>query len=81
MDRRRQAEARRPKDRNEGAVAVEVPAGLPWFIWRVAIHERTKATLYEIQQQWSLADLVNAHMALDVVDELDARKHERMRNE
>ena len=55
------------------------PAGLNWFVWRVATHERTRASLIEIQTQWSLGDLIDAHLALDVHDELQRRLHERLK--
>jgi hypothetical protein len=46
----------------------------------VATHERNRASLVEIQELWSLTDLINAHLALDVHDELQRRMHERMKN-
>jgi len=35
-------------------------------------HERGRATLHEIETHWSLDDLMDAHVALDVVDALAA---------
>lgn len=34
-------------------------------------------SLNELEQHWSLIDLLEAHMALDVRDELMARSHEK----
>jgi hypothetical protein len=34
------------------------------------MHERNRASLNEIQTLWSMTDLVNAHLACDVHDEL-----------
>jgi hypothetical protein len=45
----------------------------------VATHERTRASLIEIQELWSLSDLIDAHLALDVHDELQRRMHERLK--
>ena len=39
-------------------------------MWRVLTHERNRASLAEIEEKWSLADLAAAHLALDVHDEL-----------
>jgi len=39
-------------------------------VWRVATHERNRASLCEIQERWSMTDLIDAHLALDVHDEL-----------
>lgn len=52
-------------------------------MWRVLTHERNRATLAEVERDWSLDDLLDAHLALDVHDELaervaadQQRKHE-----
>jgi hypothetical protein len=39
----------------------------------VLTHERNRATLQEVETHWSLEDLVDAHLALDVQDELVRR--------
>ena len=36
-------------------------------------HERNRSTLAEIETHWSLVDLIDAHLALDVYDELAER--------
>lgn len=64
---------RRPKP---GGITVAIPEGLDWFLWRVLTHERNRSTLAEIETHWSLSDLLDAHLALDVHDELDHRVHE-----
>ena len=54
-------------------VAVTVPEGLDWFVWRVLTHTRAPSkSLIEIQERWSLDDLLDANVALDVWDELEA---------
>jgi len=39
----------------------------------VASHERNRASLYEIQELWSLEDLAEAHLAIDVHEELQRK--------
>jgi hypothetical protein len=46
----------------------------------VLTHERNRASLHEIQTLWSLEDLVDAHLALDVHDELQRLAYERSRD-
>jgi uncharacterized protein YbdZ (MbtH family) len=59
-------------------VTTDVPSGLNWFVWRVVTHERSPASgLHEVEQHWSLTDLLNAHLALDVHDELQRLARER----
>lgn len=50
-------------------------------MWRVLTHERNRSTLQEIQTFWSLSDLVDAHLALDVHDELQRLIYERSKND
>lgn len=61
-------------------MSVEVPEGLDWYIWRVVGSNKCSG-LYEIAEHWSLDDLVHAHMALDVEDELQAVAEERAERE
>lgn len=50
-------------------------------MWRVLTHERSPASgLHEVEEHWSLSDLVNAHLALDVHDELQRLAYERSKN-
>lgn len=62
---------------NHDDVSVPVPDGLNWFVWRVLTHERSNATLQEIEEHWSLGDLVDANLALDVHDDLQRLIYER----
>lgn len=52
-------------------MSVSVPESLDWYVWRVA-RSPLCSGLREIEEHWSLDDLVDAHMALDVEDELEA---------
>jgi hypothetical protein len=46
-------------------------------VWRVLTHDRSNATLREVEEHWSLVDLVNANLALDVHDELQRLSYEQ----
>lgn len=48
-----------------------MPAGVNWFVWRVLTHSRMRATLEEIEQYWSVEDLVDANLLVNTFDELD----------
>lgn len=43
---------------------VEIPEGLDWFIWYPIVKGVTKLT--ELQDSWTIVDLIEAHMAIDV---------------
>lgn len=47
------------------------------MIWRVATSERFSDSLVDIKERWSLNDLMGAHDALDMYEELDAMAHEQ----
>jgi hypothetical protein len=50
--------------------------GVDWFVWRVVTHERVPDGLAAIRE-WSFADLVDAHHALDAIEALEPRAVER----
>jgi len=45
-----------------------LPKGLDWEIWRIVTDTRISASLVELEQ-WTMADLVRAHQALDSLDD------------
>ena len=58
--------------RKDGSVKADLPAGLDWFLWRVLTHERAPSKdLIQIETQWTIEDLLEANLALDVWDELE----------
>jgi hypothetical protein len=54
------------------SVSVDIPDELDWYVWRPIVHERRITTLRELEQHHSLEDLRQMHLALDVVDDLEA---------
>lgn len=61
---------------------VNVPEGLNWLLWGILTHKRNRATLHEIETHWSLDDLLDAHLALQVHDTaeiLAANRSQEMR--
>lgn len=51
------------------------------MIWYVATHERNRASYDEITESWSLSDLLDAHLALGVFDELQVEQAEKLRRD
>lgn len=49
-----------------------MPKEVCWLIHRVATSRRYSSSLMEIQQQWSLDDVMDAIEVLDMYDQLDA---------
>lgn len=45
----------------------------------MATHERNRASYDEISESWSLSDLVDAHLALGVFDQLQEESAEKQR--
>ena len=52
-------------------MSVPIPKSLNWFVWRIATHERNRASRAEIETEWPLVWLIDAHLALNVFDRLD----------
>ena len=44
-----------------------------WWVQRIAASERYSSSLIEIQTQWSLADIYEAHMTLDTIEHAEAQ--------
>lgn len=47
---------------------------------RPYLHDRCDPSLVEIRDEWTAADLVEVHAALDIVDEMKRRQAEEMSN-
>jgi len=54
-------------------VTVPIPVGLDWEIWRLLTDPRIHASKREIETDWTLDDVLDAHEALDVRDEAERR--------
>lgn len=49
-----------------------VDEGVDWLLWRLVLHrDRRPGTLSEIRQSWSVGDLVDAHVALDAIEDIE----------
>ena len=52
-----------------------VDEGVDWLLWRLVLHrDRRAGTLSEIRQQWSVGDIIDAHMALDAIEDIEANE-------
>ena len=40
-------------------------------VWRLCLSPRLSVSLYEIESKWTLADFVQAHIALDVAEDME----------
>ena len=53
---------------------IRIPEHIDWDIHRIAISERYKSSLIEIETLWSLDDLLDAHDILDVIERAEAEQ-------
>jgi len=51
--------------------------GVNWLTWRVVTHPRIPDGLIEVARSWSLAELLDAHLALDAIEAIEAVERER----
>jgi hypothetical protein len=47
------------------------PADFDAEVWRLCLSPRLSVSLYEIESKWTLADFVQAHIALDVAEDME----------
>jgi len=62
---------RKPPIKTQRDSGVPIPEHLDWLIWRLVVSEI--ATLKEIETYYDLADVLDAHLALDIKEEAEAR--------
>ena len=55
----------------DSKVKVRIPDGVEWEIWRIVSSGRIHVSLIEIQTQWSIEDVWQAHQVLDLHEELE----------
>ena len=41
-----------------------------WLLWRLVLSDKISASLAEIETEWTICDVLDAHEALDVVEDL-----------
>ena len=51
-----------------------MPATVPWYYWRVMISGRFPVTLTEIQNAWTIDDLLDAHLMLNALEDAEAER-------
>lgn len=52
-------------------MSVPLPVGLDWELWRLLTDHRVHASKREIEEEWTLDDVLDAHAALDARDHAD----------
>ena len=70
--------AARPGDAPD-RISIPVPDRVDWDIHRIATSRHYSTSLVEIQTEWSLDDLYEAHDVLDMYDALDELEARTMR--
>jgi hypothetical protein len=64
--------------RDKGDTGVPVPENFDWIIWRLIMEK--VATLKEIETYYDYADVLDAHLALDLIHEAEKRQMKAMEN-
>lgn len=60
---------------------MSVPKDVRWEVHRIATSSYYHASLIEVQRDWSMDDILDAHEVLDCYKRLQWVKERRMRNE
>jgi hypothetical protein len=56
-----------------GGESEPIPEEIDWWVHRVATSGRYHSSLKEIQNEWTLHDLLDAIIVLDIYDKLEDR--------
>lgn len=54
-----------------------MPDGLDWWQWRLLTSNRLSVTMTELAEVYSLPDAEQAHLALDLLDDLETLANAR----
>ena len=72
--------ARRNRRKNrEDRVELPAPACLDWVLWRPILADPPLATLQDLRTIYSLADLLEFHVVLDFLEDLQAKAQSEAR--
>ena len=44
---------------------------MDWALWRLLLSDRLSVSKEEIEERWTMADVWDAHFALDAVDDVE----------
>lgn len=59
---------------------IAIPEGLDWFVWRPVFSEHCgHVSKQEIDEHWSLVELLECHELIDLHEELERRSMARMK--
>ncbi len=56
---------------------MKIPVGVDWDIYRIVVSPRFQADANRIRYEWSLEDLVDAHLIEDMFDEAERKAASR----
>lgn len=54
-------------------MSIRIPPHIDWQTWRIAASPRFSSSLVEIETQWTMTDVHDAHDVLDIYEALDAK--------
>lgn len=46
---------------------------MQWEIWRIVSSRHFNASLEEVENRWSVTDLLDAHVTLDLLEEMEVK--------
>ncbi len=49
---------------------MHAPEGFDWLLWRVVLSERITDSRHTIETEWTISDVLEAHTALDLAEDL-----------
>jgi hypothetical protein len=57
---------------------LQVPADFDWYLWRLVLSPKIGASLHEIENDWTIDRMAEAHLALDLAEDLETLIERRL---
>lgn len=61
------------------AAEANVPDDFDWYLWRLCLSDRIRDDRATIERDWTMGDVLEAHLALDVAEDLAIVARRRLR--
>ncbi len=68
---------RQKRRSGKGYVSVELPEGLDWEVWRILSSDRFTVSKRELEEEWTLTEWLDAHLTLDLLEDLEAKRYKQ----
>lgn len=59
------------------SAGIPIPKHIDWFVWRIVTSEKFSVQPWQVEREWTLDEVLDAHEALDLYHDLDVEAANR----